>query len=29
MAENEMVSITDSINMSLIQFWEIVEDREA
>ena len=27
--ENEMVGITDSMDMSLSKFWQIVKDREA
>ena len=29
MAEDEIKSITDSMDMSLSKFWEIVEDRGA
>ena len=29
MAEDEIESITDSMDMSLSKFWEIVEDRGA
>ena len=29
MAENETDNITDSVDMNLSKFWEIVEDRRA
>ena len=29
MAENEIDSIADSMDMNLSKFWEIVEDKEA
>ena len=28
-AEDEMVSVTDSVDMNLSKLWEIVKDREA